>query len=465
LLLHPRPHNHALVATLQLTTVLSLVATFLTVAVPSARAASVTRVAGESRIATSVEVAQAGWSTSDHVLIATARDFPDAVAAAALAATEAAPLLLTEPDRLPAEVHDAIDSLQATTVTILGGDGSVSAAVEEELRAKGLTVGRVAGDDRFATAAEIADAVVTGRDTPVVALALGLRKDGADAWPDALAAASLAGLDAPVPTLLTNQAALPDATTAALKRLAPQRVIVLGGTGSISDNVIDQIESFDMTATRVDGVTRFDTAVEVAQTAMGGVRDDTIDATEAVFVSGEDFPDALAAGALAARRSAPLLLVPQDVLSDTVDAWIRGNETAFGAGTVIGGETAVDDFVEEELDAALNGDPRPERVAAAGDTQEACAPNSSPDCAYTYEHPIETWDRLAKCESGGNWAINTGNGYYGGVQFSLSSWRLVGGQGYPHQNSKWEQIHRAELLHDRQGWGAWPSCSRQLGLR
>lgn len=75
------------------------------------------------------------------------------------------------------------------------------------------------------------------------------------------------------------------------------------------------------------------------------------------------------------------------------------------------------------------------------------------------------WDRLAACESGGNWGINTGNGYYGGLQFSLSSWRAVGGSGYPHLASKSEQIARAEMLKARQGWGAWPACSAKLGLR
>lgn len=74
------------------------------------------------------------------------------------------------------------------------------------------------------------------------------------------------------------------------------------------------------------------------------------------------------------------------------------------------------------------------------------------------------WDRLAQCESGGNWSINTGNGYYGGLQFSESSWRSVGGSGLPHQASKQEQIQRAYQLWQRQGWGAWPSCSQQLGL-
>lgn len=75
------------------------------------------------------------------------------------------------------------------------------------------------------------------------------------------------------------------------------------------------------------------------------------------------------------------------------------------------------------------------------------------------------WDRLAQCESGGNWQANTGNGYYGGLQFSLSSWEAVGGRGYPHQASRLEQIARAKQLQAIQGWGAWPACSRKLGLR
>ena len=76
----------------------------------------------------------------------------------------------------------------------------------------------------------------------------------------------------------------------------------------------------------------------------------------------------------------------------------------------------------------------------------------------------ETWDRLASCESTNRWDINTGNGFYGGLQFTLSSWAAVGGEGYPHHASKAEQIMRAEKLQDLQGWGAWPTCSKKLGL-
>ncbi|QBX56033.1 resuscitation-promoting factor [Nocardioides seonyuensis] len=75
------------------------------------------------------------------------------------------------------------------------------------------------------------------------------------------------------------------------------------------------------------------------------------------------------------------------------------------------------------------------------------------------------WDRLAQCESGGNWAINTGNGYYGGLQFSASTWASVGGTGLPHQHSREEQIKRGQILQSRAGWGQWPHCSARLGLR
>ena len=69
------------------------------------------------------------------------------------------------------------------------------------------------------------------------------------------------------------------------------------------------------------------------------------------------------------------------------------------------------------------------------------------------------WDRIAECESGGNWATNTGNGYYGGLQFSLGTWQAYGGTGYPHQRSREEQIAVAERLRAAEGgYGAWPHC-------
>jgi hypothetical protein len=76
------------------------------------------------------------------------------------------------------------------------------------------------------------------------------------------------------------------------------------------------------------------------------------------------------------------------------------------------------------------------------------------------------WDRIARCESGGNWHINTGNGYYGGLQFSASTWRAYGGGAYAataDRASKSQQIAVATKVQRAQGWGAWPTCSARAG--
>jgi resuscitation-promoting factor RpfA len=81
---------------------------------------------------------------------------------------------------------------------------------------------------------------------------------------------------------------------------------------------------------------------------------------------------------------------------------------------------------------------------------------------------LRTWKRLAQCESGGRWHINTGNGYYGGLQFSASTWRAYGGRKFAynaHRATRAQQIKIAERVRRGQGWGAWPACSRKLGLR
>jgi LysM repeat protein len=111
----------------------------------------------------------------------------------------------------------------------------------------------------------------------------------------------------------------------------------------------------------------------------------------------------------------------------------------------------------------------PQASATAQQVQAEAA--AAPATSYTPAASSTTaiaggsvWDQIAACESGGNWAINTGNGFYGGLQFTLSSWQGVGGSGYPNQASREEQIMRGQMLQARQGWGAWPACSAKLGL-
>ena len=97
-------------------------------------------------------------------------------------------------------------------------------------------------------------------------------------------------------------------------------------------------------------------------------------------------------------------------------------------------------------------------VASVGVT--GCFANSGPSGSTV-------WDSLARCESGGNWAANTGNGYYGGLQFSLSTWLGYGGGQFaywPYLASREQQIIIAQRVQAGQGWGAWPYCATKLGL-
>lgn len=109
-----------------------------------------------------------------------------------------------------------------------------------------------------------------------------------------------------------------------------------------------------------------------------------------------------------------------------------------------------------------------EPVVVAASTTNRSAPVVRSAAPRVVAAPVASgsvWDQLAACEAGGNWSINTGNGYYGGLQFTVSSWQAVGGSGLPSDASREEQIQRGEMLLARQGWGAWPACTAKLGLR
>jgi len=101
-----------------------------------------------------------------------------------------------------------------------------------------------------------------------------------------------------------------------------------------------------------------------------------------------------------------------------------------------------------------------DRIVAVGTKDPA------PEPSVNYASGSTVWDQLAQCESGGNWATNTGNGYYGGLQFSLSTWQSYGGSGLPSENSRETQIMIAERVRaaDGGGYSSWPACSQALGL-
>jgi resuscitation-promoting factor RpfA len=99
-------------------------------------------------------------------------------------------------------------------------------------------------------------------------------------------------------------------------------------------------------------------------------------------------------------------------------------------------------------------------VSIAGVALSAASANA----AVPGSTATDVWDSLAQCESSGNWAINTGNGYAGGLQFSPSTWAAYGGTGSAANASREQQIAVAQRVQASQGWGAWPSCAAKLGL-
>lgn len=91
-------------------------------------------------------------------------------------------------------------------------------------------------------------------------------------------------------------------------------------------------------------------------------------------------------------------------------------------------------------------------------------PTSTPTPDPKNPDNAEVWESIAKCETNGNWSSDTGNGYFGGLQFSQGAWNSVGGSGNPAQASKDEQIIRGKMLQKMRGWGVWGACAQRLGL-
>jgi len=111
------------------------------------------------------------------------------------------------------------------------------------------------------------------------------------------------------------------------------------------------------------------------------------------------------------------------------------------------------------IHSTVQSQPVPAIVRVGTQSRPAPAPTTN------YASGSTVWDELAQCESGGNWAANTGNGYYGGLQFTLSTWQAYGGSGYPNDASRETQIAIATKVRDANGgYGSWPACSQQLGL-
>ena len=309
------------------------------------------RFAGADRYETAAVVAREfGTPAAGEALLASGRDFPDALAASYVAGARHVPILLTEPTTLPPSTLAALRDLGTTTVRVIGGPNSISWDVRLRLASEGFLVDNTsfAGVNRYSTAAllarsEGAEGVGSLQDKRTVFIASGA------AFPDALSAGS-ASARHQLPILLTEPERVPAETEAALSELDPDVVAVLGGRFAVSDAVVERLVSLGYTVQRVAGTNRSATALAVADYINGraGWRFDG-----AVLVNGMGFADALAGGPYAgALIGHPILLSEGAALGQANEDWLRVHNDEVGMITALGGTQAVPDGVVAQAVAA-----------------------------------------------------------------------------------------------------------------
>lgn len=254
------------------------------------------RIWGPDRYATAAALSQSAYPNgATNVMVATGRNFPDALAGSAAAGRFSMPVLLTQLDSIPASTLSEIDRLNPQKIYVLGGPAVVSEAVRTQLQPYAATgeVERIFGADRFATAAAIS-ARFYAPNVQAAFIAVGT------GFPDALAGAPAAALlDSPL--LLVRTDAITDATSAELSRLQPQKIYILGGPAVVSDAVAAQLDGYTTGPVhRLWGPDRYATAAAVARGFFAAV--------PAFVATGQNFPDALAGGAVAGNQGLPVLL-------------------------------------------------------------------------------------------------------------------------------------------------------------
>ena len=306
---------------------------------------SADRIAGDTRYETAASICEetlpGGLSRS--AVLATGRNFADALSAAGLCGVYDAPLLLVGSTLGPA--LDELDRLNITDVYIVGGVGAVPQTIEDELIGYGVNVTRFAGVDRYATAAAVADEIVANgaafNNTFFVARG--------DAFPDALAGAPFS-YSSEIPILLTRPGSLPLATAKVIDDHA-NSLYILGGTGAVSAEVQADIDTLVFANSgnnshRLAGANRYETARVIAEKGVGGswASDSYIG-----VATGQNFPDALAGGVATGMMHGVIVLTGGTSLHSEAEEFISANATTDTDVRVFGGTGAVSEAVLDKI--------------------------------------------------------------------------------------------------------------------
>lgn len=308
------------------------------------------RLSGDNRYDTSAKAAEA-FGPARTVIIASGEPgrYPDALAANYLAGVKNAPVLLTRKNETPAEVQAAIRDSGARDVIIVGGDTVVSAAQEKEL-AKSYSVSRLAGSDRFATAAAV---IAEGGDAQgdTALLATGMN------FPDALGGGPVAFAEQ-MPLAITRPDDMPDNLVAALKKAGISKVLILGGQTAVGKAVEDELKDAQITVEkRFAGDDRAETSALLAEYALATYPDFDERAVNVAsgYVKG-DGADALGGAALTGKQRRALLITKSsDDAGEAVLGFFGEHADTLTEGTIFGGTAALTTSAEAEMEKAVLG--------------------------------------------------------------------------------------------------------------
>jgi trimeric autotransporter adhesin len=284
------------------------------------------RIAGTNRYSTAIAISRQGWPDgAKAVVLARGDNYPDALAAAPFAYLVDAPILLTVPSQLGSTTLAEIQRLNPDKIYLIGGKNAISESTESMLQAAGYTVQRISGDTRYTTAISIADQMnAHGASFDTAFIVQGTN------FPDALSAGAYAAMRGE-PILLTPTNSFPPVLSYAMANMNIENTFVIGGEAAVSASVFDQLPNPE----RIRGASRYLTSIALFERFFpysGGSLDQ-------IFLStGENYPDAIAGGVLAAKNGTGLILIygPGTTPSAAMINQLRQrkiNQTVFFGGT------------------------------------------------------------------------------------------------------------------------------------
>jgi putative cell wall-binding protein/uncharacterized protein YlbG (UPF0298 family) len=312
------------------------------------------RIYGETSIETAIEISQNSWNELDQqnvsidgkningkfVVLARSDAFPDSLAASPLASKLGSPILLSKKSGLSKSVLDELNRLSANHVLIIGGENALPEAIVDQLKSEGIATTRIAGDNRYETATEIAKIVANEKTTEAFIVS-------GENFPDALSISSFASrFESPV--LFTKSDSLPDDTKAYLNELSPQKAYVIGGETVIGKSVLSEIPSLD--SERIGGEDRFDTNFKVL--LRFGIEEES---DGIYFATGLKFPDALTGGAAASRSGQSIIIVHPDRENEALNKSILYlNNQGVNKYRILGGPAAISETKAWHIDQLLD---------------------------------------------------------------------------------------------------------------